>query len=121
MIKKLYLHLEAGYVWGKGHTDELQTTFEAEIKEIMTALGWDRWHKSMPASAWECFRNDYERAYCHPMTTVITVEKNHIIDIVEAFSNAINITLREYKVYEVDKEDKNYFDNIVRKRIPEKV
>ncbi|MCD6434941.1 MAG: hypothetical protein J7L15_00915 [Clostridiales bacterium] len=121
MIKRLYLHLEAGYVWGKGYSDEKQVIFEAEIKEIMTKLGWDRWSKSMPMSALECFRNDYERAYCHPMTIVITVEENHIMDIVEALSNAINFTLRYHKVYDIEDKDKNYFDNIIRKRIPKKI
>ena len=121
MIKRLYLHIEAGYIWGKGHPEDKKAIFEAEIKEIMTKLGWDRWNRSMPMSALECYRNDYERAYCHPMTIVITVEENHIMDIVGALSNAVNITLRSHKVYDISDEDINYFDRIVRKRIPEKV
>ena len=121
MIKRLYLHLEAGYVWGKGYSAEQKDIFEAEIKEILTSLGWDRWSQSMPMSALECFRNDYERAYCHPMTTVITVEENHIMDIVEAVSKAKTFMLRCHKVYDITEEDRNYFDNIVKQRIPDKV
>jgi len=119
MLKKLYCYIEAGYVWGKGYSEEQKEVFEAEIKEIMTSLGWDRWLKSMSCSSPECFRKDYERAYCHPMTTVIIVEENDIMSIVEALSNAVNFSLRYHKVYDITEEDKNYYDRITRDKIKE--
>ena len=117
MLKKIYFNLDTGYKWGIGIEKEKLEVFNTEITEIMTRLGWDKVIPAKHMSSMECFKNEYEKAYCHPMETVITVEETELINILEEFSNAICFNLKEYKTVEVTEDDIQTYDRIYRNKI----
>ena len=77
---KTYFRIEAGYVWGKGMDEDKSAKFEAEIKEILTSIGFNRWEKSSDHSSIEGYRGK-ESLYCHPMDLVGYVIKDKVKEI----------------------------------------
>lgn len=105
-LKKVFIFIEAGYVWKKGISDEQNNLFVQEIKEILTALGWGDWTKELSMAAWECFKGENERIYCHPMelTGVIDID-NGLKEIEEALKKAKHIKYRHTDIYDAKPND----------------
>ena len=104
-LQKVYIFIESGYVWGKGHSDELSAVFEKEIKSILSSLGFGNWHKSMRCSAWQCFRGENEGLYCHPMDLVGIIDIDTLSEIEEKIKQSKVIKFRETTIYEPKEDD----------------
>lgn len=102
--KKVYIFIETGYKWGKGHTTEQSATFEAEIRKILTELGFNVWTRSFSASALECY-NDSENLYCHPMDLVGVLKPESIPAIEKALKESKVIKFSHTKVYDLTDDD----------------
>ena len=77
---KAYFFIEAEYIWGKGMDKEKIGKFEAEIKELLSSIGFDRWNKSSPSSSITGHRGR-ESLYCHPQDLVGYVIKDKVKEI----------------------------------------
>jgi len=104
-LKRVYIFIESGYVWGKGHTDEQSATFEKEIKSILSSLGFGNWYKSMRCSAWECFRGENESLYCHPMDLVGLIDIDTLPEIEERIKQSEVIKFSRTTIYEPKEDD----------------
>jgi len=114
-LKKVYFRIDVGYVWGKGISIELNTIFINEIKEILTNLGWGKWTKMFGHSSWECYRNENEYLYCHPMDIVGIMDiDNGAKEIEAALIESDVIKFRCFDPYKLTEKDLEKLVNLDR-------
>ena len=117
MFKETYFYIEAGYVWGSGHTKEQSEKFDAEIKRIFENVltGWTLKEKTINNACNEyLYKDGLSSLYCHPMTI------SGIIDI--ELKNQIETALKNSKVIEFrySKEFKEY-ENISMEEVENRI
>lgn len=92
-----YFRIEAGYVWGQGMSKEAGDTFDAEIREILGALGFTPKHIRDGSGSCTVMQRGKESLYCHPMDLSGYVLEPSIPEIEAAISKA-----RTFKIRKID-------------------
>lgn len=93
IFKETYFYIEAGYVWGSGHTKEQSEKFDAEIKRIFETelTGWKLLKPAINGACNEYqYKDGISKLYCHPMNL------SGIIDI--ELKNQVETALKNSKV-----------------------
>lgn len=113
---KSYFWVESGYVWGKGMDKEKVKKFEAEVKTLLSSIGFDRWEKSMEHTSIEGFRGA-ESLYCHPQDLVGYIIKDRIKEIEKVIKQGKTFDFRYTRTYE---EAYNYTEEELKQELESK-
>jgi hypothetical protein len=82
-LKKVYFFIETGYQWGKGIDKDVAQVVYAEMKKILTPIGFTEWKDNDGMSAPLCGKGEDEGLYCHPMDLVGIVDIDTTLPLIE--------------------------------------
>jgi len=97
---KTYFRIDAGYKWGEGMNEKDNKSFDNEIRNIFTALGFTIKEPEISNASIEVFRGA-ENLYCHPMNLSGEIKKESIKDIEKALKQAKTFSLRNIDTYDI--------------------
>ena len=107
IFRETYFYIEAGYVWGEGHTPEQSEKFNAEIKRIFETelTGWKLLNpdRSAGTCAEYGYKDGISKLYCHPMNLsgIINTELKMYVEMALRKSEVIELRYtKEFKEYE---------------------
>lgn len=113
---KSYFWIEGGYVWGKGMDNDKYKEFEAEVKALLSSIGFNKWEKFSSHSSIEGFR-EAESLYCHPQDLVGYVIKDKIKEIEKVLKEGKTFTYNYVTTYE---ETYNYTEEELKQELDNK-
>lgn len=106
IFKETYFYIEAGYVWGSGHTKEQSEKFNAEIKRIFETelTGWKLLKPEINGACNEYqYKDGISKLYCHPMNLsgIIDIELKKQVETALKNSKVIDFRYsKEFAEYE---------------------